>query len=260
MKKLFYLPLIILALALSACSVVRGSGDVITETRQVSGFDKVLLAGSGEVILTQGDEESLKVEAEDNLMPYLDTEVRNGTLVLGPQEDFLTVSLWPTRPIKYYVTVIDIEAVTLAGSGSISTDKVDVSRLDVNLYGSGDIKLDEVLADKVDVSLTGSGSIQIGTLTAIEVSTTISGSGKCEIEGEATQQQLRITGSGDYDAPDLESQTADITVSGSGNSTVWVTESLEVRITGSGNVRYFGSPDVSDQITGSGNVSGRRKP
>ena len=260
MKKLIYFPLILLALTLSACSVVRGSGAVVSETREVSGFTKVLLAGSGEVILTQGDEESLQVEAEDNLLAYLNSEVHNGTLVLGAQAGFRMISLWPTKPIKYYVTVKDIEAITLAGSGDIFTEKVETSRLDVNLYGSGNIRLDELVAQDVEVSLTGSGSIQVGALTADEVTTTISGSGACVLEGGAAQQKLRITGSGDYQAKELESRAAEVTVSGSGSSTVWVTESLQVQITGSGDVSYYGSPQVNERVTGSGSVSGQGKP
>ena len=50
---------------------VKGSGKLITESREVREFDRIVLNGSGEVVITQGDEESLSVETDDNIMPYI---------------------------------------------------------------------------------------------------------------------------------------------------------------------------------------------
>ena len=80
MKKYMLLMIVMLtALLLSACgfNIIRGSGDMITETREVSDFDKVVLACSGDIILTQGEGESLKIEGEDNIVAKITTEVRN---------------------------------------------------------------------------------------------------------------------------------------------------------------------------------------
>ena len=70
--------LIIGLLFISACGLgtIQGSGDVITESREVSGFDSVSHTGIGQVIIVQGDEESLNIKADDKLMEYKTTEVR----------------------------------------------------------------------------------------------------------------------------------------------------------------------------------------
>ena len=70
---------------MTACDAmaVNGSGDLITEVREVSGFDSIDLDGSGEVIITQGAGETLTVETDDNLMEHVETEVRGDTLHLG---------------------------------------------------------------------------------------------------------------------------------------------------------------------------------
>ena len=77
------------ALLLSACGidVVTGSGHLATETRSVSGFDQVELAIRGELIITQGDQESLEIEAEDNLLDYIETTTYGDTLVIGLKRD-----------------------------------------------------------------------------------------------------------------------------------------------------------------------------
>ena len=85
-KRLLLSLIVIFPLVLGACDtlrVIEGSGDVVTETRAVSGFDRVILGGIGELTLIQGEEESLEIEAEDNILPQITTEVRDGTLTIS---------------------------------------------------------------------------------------------------------------------------------------------------------------------------------
>ena len=103
--------------------MVAGSGKIATETRNVSGFTSVTLAGIGNVYLTQGPAELVRIEAEDNLIPYFDTSVLGSTLKIGIKDQYMGISLQPTRPVKFYVTLPKIEAVTLAGSGDIFAGK-----------------------------------------------------------------------------------------------------------------------------------------
>ena len=68
---------------LVACSVTTGSGNVVSESRNVSGFTKIDLSGAGEVTIDQNGTEALTIEAEDNLMSKVTSEVGDGTLRLG---------------------------------------------------------------------------------------------------------------------------------------------------------------------------------
>ncbi len=224
-------------LLLSACGldVIRGSGHVVTEAREVSGFSRVELLGSGDVVLTQGDQESLKVEAEDNLMGHIRTEVRGHTLYLGLSNDNLPEILQPTRPIKYYVSLKTVEGLAVSGSGNISAE--------------------QVAADSLDLGISGSGDIFIGTLTAKTVSSTIHGSGDCEVHsGTASAQEVEISGSGSYTSEKLEGETGSVHITGSGAATIRVSETLDARISGSGDVYYYGTPKVTEHITGSGDL------
>ena len=77
----------------SACIVpfaprlVRGSGDIVKESRDVDGFDRIVVTGAGTVIITQGGSESLTIETDDNLMEYIETEVSGNTLEIGFTRD-----------------------------------------------------------------------------------------------------------------------------------------------------------------------------
>jgi predicted small secreted protein len=279
MNKRIYIPamLLLVAMLVSGCGfqVISGSGKLASETRNLSGFTSVTLAGIGNVYLTQGPAESIRIEAEDNLIPYFDTSVQGSTLKIGIKDQYMGVSLQPTRPVKFYVTLPKIEAVTLAGSGNIfagklqagafrisllgsgdiSTDNLAATDLDIHLGGSGNISLGTVSASQVTAYIAGSGDIQLGILTADKISSQTAGSGDITIGGKVNEQSTEILGSGDYLAGGLKSATATVRVTGSGDSQVSATGTLNVTILGSGDVAYSGSPKLNASIAGSGKVN-----
>ncbi len=234
-KKRYLLVLLLLVaiLAVSACSgIVTGSGNVITETRQVSNFDRIVLSGSGEVIVTQGGSESLSIEADDNVMKYVETKVENGALKLGFKPG---VSVMSHTRLVFYVGVDDLTGLTISGSGDIESDRLEIDRLEATISGSGDV--------------------QIADLSANEVRATISGSGEIDLNGEVAAQDVNISGSGKYLAGDVCSEAVKVNVSGSGDATVCATERLDSHISGSGSVNYYGRPSINSQSSGSGKLN-----
>ena len=201
---------IVLAILAAGCTV--GSGDMITESRDVSGFDEIVLMTSGDVVIEVTGTESLEIEADDNVISLLTSEVVNGRLELGSSGSFST-----TRGITYTITASELVGVTISGSGNI-----DISEIDT---------------DSFQATVTGSGNI--------------------DPSGSSTSLEVTISGSGEFSGDDLESAIGDVTVSGSGEAVVNVTDDLMVRITGSGDVHYMGDPTIDQDISGSGGVSQR---
>lgn len=219
---------------LSACVVsvfgVRGSGDVVTESRDVSGFDEVVLQGSGTVRIEVTGTDSLTIEAEDNLMEYLTSDVDSGRLELGADR-----SISPTEEIVYTITAASIEGMTISGSGQMTANGI--------------------VGDRLDAAVSGSGSVEIQAIEVDSVSVRISGSGSVEISGSARDLELSISGSGAYEGVNLITEFGSVTVSGSGDAVVYVTDQLEAEVSGSGNIEYFGDPSVDAVSSGSGNIS-----
>lgn len=275
----------VLALGIMACelsgilvennlaTMERGSGNVVEETRPASGVSGVDLATIGTVIIQIGDNESLRIEAEDNLLKYFDTEVRGKTLRIKTTP--LNVNLRPTKPVLFFLTVKDLESVIISGSGDIqvpdletnefsvdiggsgdiSMGDLNADRLEINIGGSGDVNTDRVKVSNFIVRINGSGDINLSELNANDLSLDVNGSGNLGIDdGQVRDQEIDVNGSGDFQAEGLVSKKAYIRIGGSGNITVWVTESLDVRINGSGNVRYYGRPSVSSSGNGSGDI------
>ena len=244
MKKATSLLIILVAaLALSACNVnlqignnevITGSGNVVTREIEVSDFDAVRLAGVGELSITQGETESLTIEAEDNILDVLESNVRASELVLGTRQG---VTITPTRPIRYTLTVKDLSALELSGLGNASMDGLTTGRLELSISGSGNLELKNVQAEDVRATIDGLGSV--------------------EISGTAKSLDARLNGSGNFKAGDLAVKTANVRIDGLGSATVWAADTLDVNIGGAGSLDYYGSPSVTQKISGLGHVDNR---
>ena len=133
---------------------IKGNGKVTTETRTVADFNKVGVAGSFDVILVKGNAGEVTVEAEENLMEYIITEVKKGSLKIRSKKGH---SLRSTKGIVITVGFDNLDAVSLAGSGDVvSKGAIKSNELKLSLAGSGDINV-EVDAGKVAASIAGSG-------------------------------------------------------------------------------------------------------
>jgi len=231
---------------------VTGSGTPTQEERSVGGFTGVDLAGQGALTITLGDRARLVIEADDNLLPYLETELHGGILRLQTQSG---INLHPRSPIRYRLTARTLDTVILSGSGSIEAPDLQSPRFAAKISGSGDLATGELRAAEVRLDISGSGNARLGAVRAERVKTTISGSGEVHIEGgEAAQQSVAISGSGDYQAGALASAEARVQLSGSGDAAIQAREHLQTRISGCGSVRYAGDPTVEQAISGSGRV------
>lgn len=234
---------IILVLSLSslACSVtinrgesnqVTGSGNVIQEERQLSGVTSVRVANQGDLQIELGDQEKLVIEAEDNLMDYIQSDVRGGTLTLDTQN---LVNLNNMKPIRYLLTVKSLDGAGISSSGSISAPVLQSDSFSIESSSSGDIYLEGLTAGSLSARLSSSGDVTIGS-------------------GMVGKQTVRISSSGNYDAQSMQSQEAEIQISSSGNASVAVSEALNGRISSSGNVYYWGEPQVNVSTSSSGEV------
>ena len=212
----------------------RGSGNIISQTREVSGFDAVSVAYPAQVLIKQGNAESLKIEADDNLLPNLKTQVRNGTLeIFYKRESGKHVN--PTKTVKITIVVKDLTNVDFTSAGELTVENLKTDALDVSLSGAGNIKLDKILVKALSVSLSGAGS--------------------STASGTADDLNLSISGFGDFKGADLHSKDARVDISGAGSATVWVENDLNAQISGAGSISYYGSASVTKQVSGVGGVN-----
>ena len=235
MKKLF-LSLFAIFVFFSSCRFVtgqriRGNGNVRTETRSPGNFKSVSSHGSFDVFVSSG-QQAVKIEAEENLLPYIETYVEGYTLHVSTKDNYW---LSPGRKVKIFVSSPNYESIRSYGSGDIIGESkiTNSSKLELGVNGSANIKMD---------------------IDAPEINTETNGSGDIFLRGETKSFEGEIHGSGNIRALDLRSNDATIKIYGSGDADVFADGKLDVHVAGSGDVNYRGNAQVSSSIAGSGRV------
>ena len=229
----FALFALLIATSFTSCQKINGKGEVIRTSRNISGYNGIEMAFDATVYYTQGDYYSLEIEAQENLMGYIETTVEGNDLVLREEHG---VNFGKHDPIRIYITAPDIISLDISGSGTIN----------VNQGWTG---------NDLSTTISGSGTIHIPNLQCNRISSDISGSGNIEINGgSCNYEDFTISGSGSIDMRMVECDTSYSGISGSGDIYANIRKLLDATISGSGNICYYGTPAINTHISGSGNI------
>lgn len=244
------------------------------EVRNVGEFTKISFGFAGKLYLKQGSPQKVELEGDRDVLEEVETEVSGGRLRIGKEGKWFDWNFGDDK-ITVYVTVPEIEGVSVSGSGDvIGQSKFRTADLDLSVSGSGSLVLDVEARGDVEADVSGSGSMElkghfggfesdVSGSGRIQLSATIdrtadfgiSGSGRITASGAADNVKARISGSGKVLAADLQTNRCDVRISGSGNVEINVKDEIEANISGSGSVSYRGSPKkVNSHSSGSGKV------
>lgn len=189
-------------------SGVKGSGELTTVTRQLESFDRIHSSGAFDVDVTVGQEPSVTIEFDDNLIDLIETDVRGGTLHLGSRESYRS-----RFDCKVKITVPSVERVTVSGSGNVVVHGLTGEVFECKLSGSGSITA-EGEVEEFEASISGSGDIDARDLKARSAFARVSGSGEIAVFA-SDDFDGHVSGSGDIFYYGNPSKTS-IDVSGSG--------------------------------------------
>lgn len=234
MKSFLVLFFLSLSLAVSAQSqeTVTGNGKIKKEKRNASStFDEIKVAGRYKVFFKQGSTASIEVEADENLLPYIETNVDGDELEIHAKKGY---NVKPTTTILVYITLPTLSSLHSSGSSSFAGDGV-------------------FKGDKLEIALSGKAEVDL-SLNYANLELAVSGSGIVKLAGSATKVEVSISGSAEFAAPELKSQDMEVHISGNGNAHVNVEKKLEVAISGNGKVKYKGSPVTEQAVAGNGRV------
>jgi carbon monoxide dehydrogenase subunit G len=220
-----------------AWSGTQGSGKSATETRTVGEFQAVASSGSMDLVVRQGAT-AVQVQADDNLLPLLETVVENGRngptlLVRWKKGERINTK----SKVLVTVSTLKLSSVANSGSGDIHVETFSTPSLVVSLSGSGDARMDHLTTDELTVSISGSADV-VG-------------------KGKAGKVSIGISGSGDVRLADMSADDVTIKIAGSGDAQVNANKTLAVSIAGSGDVTYTGNPSMKTSVAGSGSINKR---
>lgn len=213
----------------------------VAEDRQVRDFDRVVLRVYNMINglqITQGERESLTIEARPEILAQITTTVRGGQLIIQLDGSFMdklgfALSTSFTRPmVRYLLTVKNLSGLDLAGFVQANAAELQ----------SGDLNL----------TLKGAGEMTIGALTAQNLTVDLQGTGRIELSGQVGEQRVAIQGPSSYQARNLKTRRTSLKLKGIGRASVWAVDELEIKVRGLGQVEVRGSPvirkDISPQV------------
>lgn len=223
------LALAVFFIALSAAAqekaqVTIGNGHLTKETREVGPYTTLNAKGPFQIRLVPGTDTEVSVEADNNIIGLIVTEVKNGELTIAPKEGELFKSGGGNK-IVVKVPADALTAIAFKGSGSITSKKTLRNDLKLTLDGAGTMDLN-VASGTTEALLLGSGTMTLWGST---------GNFRCFVKGE-----------GSVAARQLESAKVDVSITGTGSALVFSKSSIKGRISGSGNVAFTGNPQDRD--------------
>ncbi len=232
------------ALAAGSCAPIKGgglggavpgSGNVQAETRDTGPFEAIGLEYPADVTIQQGEEDTVVMEAEDNLLRQLSSEVFSGRLTIKTLETDWKRQVNPSKPVKITITTRNPREIELsAPTGTLEANGLKAGTLRLVLSGAGQVKLDGVQVDLLESVLSGAGDVQMA--------------------GTADEVRLILSGAGNFNGANLKSKKATVEISGMGDAIVRAEAELRATITGAGSVKYFGEPRVEQSVSGAGSV------
>jgi hypothetical protein len=210
---------------------IKGSGTMKTEERPLNSFTNIQANGCYHLVITQDTFQKVVIKTDDNIMPYVTTEVSGGKLKIFFSPRYRNYD--PTS-VTVYISSSLIEDIGLSGSGTVrSTNQLKTKKPHYRVSGSGSMNL-SVVAESIETAISGSGTI--------------------ELNGSASSAKYDISGSGNMNALSLVSPDVKVKISGSGDCLVNAENSLDVNISGSGKVSYKGAARIISHISGSGKI------
>ncbi len=217
--------LVVLIFLLGACTITtnksNNSEDVVTDERSISSFSKLSVHGVFNLYLSQGDKESLRIEADEQTMDEIIIKNDGDQLIIELEEGF---ELFDREQINIYLTIKDLESFEFEGVGNIKTETVlRLKDLDLKGDGVGNTKL-ELEADRIDAEFNLVGNLSL--------------SGKVETI------DLKNNGLGNLDATDLKTQFMTLESNGIGNVEVYCEQEISITANGIGKVTYSGDAEV----------------
>ncbi len=215
----------------SSCHRIQGSGNIIIETRSTGNFTGISAGGAFEVELKTGPVTEVRIEADDNLMPYIETRVSGNVLNITTKGHTNFID----GHYKAYITAPNINYLNSSGAASI--------------------RIMNVVKNSEKIKLESSGAASItGEVDAPKIITEASGAANITISGRTMNYDAEASGSANIKSAELMSETTKVHVSGAANAHVYSSVSLNADASGAANVYYKGSGSTVVKTSGAANI------
>lgn len=244
---------------------IKGNGKAVTKEIPIKEYDAISLLGSVDFEYQQSAAAPyLKIEVDDNILPFVSIKVEGRTLKVYPKSvDGGEDGHGPNY--NFHATVFkitsnsrELKEVELTGSADLTviSSLSAGNRIEVNIAGSGSVNFEKALTGmKAEFSVAGSGEINARQIGVEKLNCSVAGSGEIYLKGDVPRASYSVAGSGEIKGFDCKVKTLECSVAGSGEIEAYVTEKLDASVVSSGDITYKGNPATLNKSTlGSGSI------
>jgi hypothetical protein len=237
MKKIALFTLVILVFA-SGCremagTRVRGSGHIITENRTASGFNSIDVSGDIDVYVKQDSVTSVKLEADDNILEYIEVHTEGSTLEIYTENG---IRLKPSNKIKVYISNPQYKEIHVSGASSVRCENeiTSTDMLDINLSGASEGTL-ELNAPRISVNVTDASN--------------------ASVKGKTKDFEGSVSGASKIKGYDLLSENASVDASGASHIEIFASVKIDGQASGASSINYKGNAQSSVEKSGASSVN-----
>ena len=200
-----------------------GNRKIKSEQRDITSFNKIETDGVFNIILTQSDNESLKVETDENIQPLILTSVENEVLKIKMKEN---ASIDKMKKITIYISFSSLSKLNSNGVGSLKcSNKLNLKGFELDANGVGATELN-INADKLTIH-----SEIVGALV---------------LSGKVKEVFINNKGLGAISAFELKAENLSLYSEGVGAAEVYASNELNINVSGLGSVKYKGNPKTKN--------------
>jgi hypothetical protein len=209
---------------------IEGNGKIVSEVRKSPPFNNININGNYTVILSKGSKEAIEVQADENLMDFIQSKVENETLIIFDKNRIKS-----KKTLRIFISFNNINLIKTGGAPNIIIQAPLITdHLILMMNGAGTMDL-KVIAKTLNLELSGTGIINL--------------------EGEVEKNTIDISGAGNLDAYKLISKDCDVNLSGIGGAQIHVLNQLNASLSGVGGINYKGNPaKVKRSVAGIGRI------
>ena len=262
-----YNTFILLLLLVSSYTFSQTTSETINEQKiELSEFTGIHVSGSFDITIKKGIEQSVTVTGPQGKLDLLSRKVSNNIWEVREERSFLAQKIkdgqakykYKTKGATISIVIVSpkLNSIDISGSADVQTEGFDnLKNLNLRIIGSGGIKSISpfTVSEIVKTVISGSGKMDVAVVSKKHVASLV-GSGEIIVGGYTESQKIVISGSGNIDSHNMNSESSMISITGSGDVHAFVNNTLDVKISGSGDVHYMGNPEVNKSVTGSGSV------
>jgi len=200
------------------------------QSRSIGDFTGIKSGDSFSISISQGEVNSVKINAAEDALSQVKTEVKDGILIISTEGN-----LKGNDEITVAISIKSLSSIDVSGTAEVKSEN-------------------QLICDKLIIITNGAGDIQLD-LKANEIKTEISGAGDVSLKGITQMLDATVSGAGDLKASNLDATKIIVKVSGAGDAKVNAIESLNADVSGLGSIIYKGNPiDRTVNISGAGSV------